>query len=67
MSWSTQDEIRFINLLGTNGGSKALKGYRNGNLLRRVWTGLEREKIMQYTDSRIAFYESNEKKESGNL
>jgi len=68
MTWSTKDEIRFINGLGSHANPKRvippeekleyLKRYRRGIELRRVWTGINSTEVKQYTDQRIAYYEA---------
>jgi len=66
MTWSTEDEIRFINGLGMHRDQKLLnvteilrllRSYRDGINLRVVWTGINRSEVEAHTDKRIKHYE----------
>jgi len=63
MVWNTQDELKFLESLGTFSKKtpkdarekyfhrrKLLDGYRQSMNLRKCWNGIEREKILEYLD-----------------
>jgi hypothetical protein len=65
-TWSTTDEIRFINGLGHHRDRRnlpsiekklaLLHGYLEGCKLRSDWTGLDREEITRYAEHRLDYY-----------